>query len=180
MDDDSDMAEMYLTEKKERMLDGFSFTDQKSIAFSNLNNVGAGGSMSAPVSPVGSPVLENQHSVSERRLEQTYSLSRSRHESQASTQTEVEELEMLLEAYFVVIDSTLNKLTSVCLFINPSFLSLSGFNIRIAKVLALRCSCNFCEFMVVDMPWSSKNLKKYSIVRCVTVSTSNYEICWCY
>ena len=113
MDDDSDMAEMYLTEKKERMLDGFSFTDQKSIAFSNLNNVGAGGSMSAPVSPVGSPVLENQHSLCERRLEQTYSLSRSRHESQASTQTEVEELEMLLEAYFVVIDGTLNKLTSV-------------------------------------------------------------------
>ena len=150
MDDDSDMAEMYLTEKKERMLDGFSFTDQKSIAFSNLNNVGAGGSMSAPVSPVGSPVLENQHSLCERRLEQTYSLSRSRHESQASTQTEVEELEMLLEAYFVVIDGTLNKLTSVRFKKEiPSFLSMSSFNTRIAKVLALKCSCTLRSMMGV-------------------------------
>jgi magnesium transporter len=44
-----------------------------------------------------------------------HSLARSR-QSHGSSQNEddrVEELEMLLEAYFVVIDGTLNKLTSV-------------------------------------------------------------------
>ena len=115
MDDDRDMAEMYLTEKKEQNLE-FSFLDQKSTSFFNYNNVGVGGSMSAPVSPVGSPMNEPLHPVIEKRLDKSLSLSRSRHDSQASSQTAVEELEMLLEAYFVVIDGTLNKLTTVIIF----------------------------------------------------------------
>lgn len=57
--------------------------------------------------------------------------------SESGTETQsIEELEMLLEAYFVVIDSTLNKLTSVsttvllcilssCIpFLNPAYFFL--------------------------------------------------------
>lgn len=41
--------------------------------------------------------------------------------SAISKHLDVEELEMLLEAYFVQIDGTLNKLTTVCnILLNPS------------------------------------------------------------
>ncbi|RWV95394.1 hypothetical protein GW17_00041985 [Ensete ventricosum] len=105
MDDDGDMAEMYLTEKKMYMdssLDGDQSLHESSSA-------GDGISVSSPVSPVSSP-------PESRKLDKTLSLSRSRYESTKcsdSTTENIEELEMLLEAYFVVIDSTLNKLTSV-------------------------------------------------------------------
>lgn len=116
MDDDSDMAEMYLTDKKEQQAD-FAFFDAQKTG-PHLSYVGAGGSISAPVSPVGSPVAS---SYMERRLEKSFS-QKSRHDSMTSSRTtEVEELEMLLEAYFVVIDGTLNKLTSV-----PFLLPLSS------------------------------------------------------
>lgn len=105
MDDDGDMAEMYLTEKKRRMESTF-YGDQCLLGFRSSDGI----SLSAPVSPVSSP-------PDSRRLEKSLSITRSRHESMrssASATESVEELEMLLEAYFVVIDSTLNKLTSVC------------------------------------------------------------------
>ncbi|KAF8389235.1 hypothetical protein HHK36_025928 [Tetracentron sinense] len=108
MDDDGDMAEMYLTEKKIRMESSF-YGDQ---SLERYNSIGGGLSVSAPVSPVSSP-------PDARKLEKNLSISRSRHESMRSsdsTAENIEELEMLLEAYFVVIDSTLNKLTS---FISP-------------------------------------------------------------
>jgi magnesium transporter len=112
MDDDGDMAEMYLTEKKMRM-ESSVFSDQPLLAA--FNSGGAGTSVSAPVSPVSSP-------TESRKLEKTFSLCRSRHDSVKSsdnTVTEhIEELEMLLEAYFVVIDSTLNKLTSVMIYLS--------------------------------------------------------------
>ncbi|XP_042506886.1 magnesium transporter MRS2-1-like isoform X2 [Macadamia integrifolia] len=106
MDDDGDMAEMYLTEKKRRMESSSFYGDQSLMGYSS-----AGGalSVSAPVSPVSSP-------PDSRKLEKSLSIARSRHESMRSSETateNIEELEMLLEAYFVVIDSTLNKLTSV-------------------------------------------------------------------
>lgn len=122
MDDDSDMAEMYLTEKKIRMAD-FSLLENKPTPYFNFSNGVVGGSMSAPVSPVGSPVNDQRTSLMDKRLEKSYSLARSKHDSTVSSRTEedrVEELEMLLEAYFVVIDGTLNKLTSV--FIHSSHL----------------------------------------------------------
>uniref|UniRef100_K3XWB2 Magnesium transporter n=1 Tax=Setaria italica TaxID=4555 RepID=K3XWB2_SETIT len=112
MDDDGDMAEMYLTEKKMRM-ESSVFGDQTLLGY---NSTGAAGtSVSAPVSPVSSP-------TESRKLEKAFSLCRSRHDSVKSsdnTTTEhIQELEMLLEAYFVVIDSTLNKLTSVLIHIS--------------------------------------------------------------
>lgn len=109
MDDDGDMAEMYLTEKKRRIESSF-YGEQSFHGFSSAGGV----SVSAPVSPVSSP-------PESRRLEKTLSLARSRHDSMkssSSTTESIEELEMLLEAYFVVIDSTLNKLTSVSIVIS--------------------------------------------------------------
>ncbi|KAJ4908973.1 Magnesium transporter MRS2-10 [Raphanus sativus] len=120
MDDDGDMAEMYLTEKKKRM-EGSLYGDQ------SLPNDGL--SFSAPVSPVSSP-------PSSRRLEKSLSIARSRHDSAKSSSesaTEnIEELEMLLEAYFVVIDSTLNKLTSLKEYIDDTedFINIQLDNVR--------------------------------------------------
>lgn len=105
MDDDGDMAEMYLTEKKSRMESAFD-GDQSLIGYRSTDGAQ---SISAPVSPVSSP-------PDGRKLEKSLSIARSRHESMRSSESatdNIEELEMLLEAYFVVIDSTLNKLTSV-------------------------------------------------------------------
>ncbi|XWS19160.1 hypothetical protein CRYUN_Cryun32bG0108300 [Craigia yunnanensis] len=109
MDDDGDMAEMYLTEKKSRMES--SFYGAQSLMGFRLND---GLSVSAPVSPVSSP---------SHRLEKSLSIARSRHESirsSESTKESIEELEMLLEAYFGLIDSTLNKLTSLKEYIDDT------------------------------------------------------------
>lgn len=107
MDDDGDMAEMYLTEKKRRMEASF-YSDQSLAA---LGFSGLGHAASAPASPISSP-------AESPRMETSLSISRSRHDSikspDGAAAENIEELEMLLEAYFVVIDSTLNKLTSVC------------------------------------------------------------------
>ncbi|XP_017702252.1 magnesium transporter MRS2-B isoform X2 [Phoenix dactylifera] len=124
MDDDGDMAEMYLTEKKKRMEASF-YGDQSVLGYSSA---GAGVSVSAPVSPVSSP-------PGSRKLEKTLSFSRSRHESMKSSDSmteHIEELEMLLEAYFVVIDSTLNKLTSLKEYIDDTedFINIQLDNVR--------------------------------------------------
>ncbi|CAI0378346.1 unnamed protein product [Linum tenue] len=123
MDDDGDMAEMYLTEKKSRMES--SFYEQGSIGFKSNDG---GVSASAPVSPVSSP-------PDSRRLEKCLSIARSRHESMRSSESgteSIEELEMLLEAYFVVIDSTLNKLTSLKEYIDDTedFINIQLDNVR--------------------------------------------------
>ena len=109
MDDDGDMAEMYLTEKKRRM-------DESLLDEQGLQGIGVfGSSFSAPVS-LSAPVSPASSPPASRRLEKQFSFARSRHssfKSSESSQYNIEELEMLLEAYFVVIDYTLNKLTSV-------------------------------------------------------------------
>ncbi|CAK9186836.1 unnamed protein product [Ilex paraguariensis] len=116
MDDDGDMAEMYLTEKKRRM-ESSPYGDQSGMGYS-----------SAPVSPVSSP-------PDGRKLERNLSIARSRHDSMRSTESvaeSIEELEMLLEAYFVVIDSTLNKLTSLKEYIDDTedFINIQLDNVR--------------------------------------------------
>lgn len=123
MDDDGDMAEMYLTEKKRRMESFFS-GDQSVMGFRSSDGVQ---SVSAPVSPVSSP-------PNGRRLEKSLSIARSR-QSGRSTESgteRIEELEMLLEAYFVVIDSTLNKLTSLKEYIDDTedFINIQLDNVR--------------------------------------------------
>ncbi|KAL2226276.1 UNVERIFIED_CONTAM: Magnesium transporter MRS2-5 [Sesamum indicum] len=108
MDDDGDMAEMYLTEKKERR-DDLTNDDLCDQTISNKENVNVV-SKSAPVSPVGSysGVPKLQRALS--------NISSSKHGSLLSSSSggeNIDQLEMLLEAYFVVIDNTLNKLLSL-------------------------------------------------------------------
>lgn len=55
-------------------------------------------------------------SISNRRLSD-----RSRSSIQSSKILDVEELEMILEAYFVQIEGTLNKLSAVCVTYNSIF-----------------------------------------------------------
>ncbi|XP_044495288.1 magnesium transporter MRS2-1-like [Mangifera indica] len=124
MDDDGDMAEMYLTEKKGRMEASF-YGEQSLMGYKSNDGMQ---SVSAPVSPVSSP--PDSH-----RLEKSLSIARSRHESMRSMESNtdsVEELEMLLEAYFVVIDSTLNKLTSLKEYIDDTedFINIQLDNVR--------------------------------------------------
>ncbi|KAF7017190.1 unnamed protein product [Triticum aestivum] len=125
MDDDGDMAEMYLTEKKMRM--EASSLDEEGLQGIAGNNA-FGTSVSAPVSPVSSPPAP-------RRLEKQFSFARSRHssfKSSESSQYNIEELEMLLEAYFVVIDYTLSKLTSLKEYIDDTedFINIQLDNVR--------------------------------------------------
>lgn len=108
MDDDGDMAEMYLTEKKQRM-DAHSSSDL--FIETNTSDEDRVISKSAPVSPI--------RSISgTRQLQRAFSsvVSSTKHESLTGSSTEAEnivQLEMLLEAYFVVIDSSLSKSLSL-------------------------------------------------------------------
>lgn len=108
MDDDGDMAAMYLTEKKQRLDSSSDVYTQTNI--SSLDRVV---SKSAPVSPVGSI-------SGAQKLQRAFSsIVTSKHGSlisSSSNRENVEQLEMLLEAYFVVVDNTLSKLLAVRLY----------------------------------------------------------------
>lgn len=108
MDDDGDMAEMYLTEKKQR-LEAYSSSDV--YTQSNISGGDRVVSISAPVSPVGSM-------NGSQKLQRAFStiVNSSKHGSLISSSgsgENIDQLEMLLEAYFVFIDNTLSKLLSV-------------------------------------------------------------------
>lgn len=100
MNDDGDMAEMYLTEKKERRDNSTNsdLCDQNNTS-EDVKNV----SKSAPVSPVAS-------CSGVQKLQRAFStMSSSKHGSFLSSSgggENIDQLEMLLEAYFVVIDNT--------------------------------------------------------------------------
>ncbi|CAH9112895.1 unnamed protein product [Cuscuta epithymum] len=140
MDDDGDMAEMYLTEKKKRM-EASSTPYEQSLMMGGGSRANEGFvSISAPVSPFPSPPDNNSDY---RKLEKSFSIGRSRHESMRGSESSssrvteeahqsIEELEMLLEAYFVVIDSTLNKLTSLKEYIDDTedFINIQLDNVR--------------------------------------------------
>ncbi|XAR67821.1 hypothetical protein NMG60_11002740 [Bertholletia excelsa] len=124
MDDDGDMAEMYLTEKKGR-IESSLYGDQSLTGYRSSDGLRFS---SAPVSPVASP-------PEVRKLEKSLSLARSRHESMRSSESgteSIEQLEMLLEAYFVVIDSILSKLTSLKEYIDDTedFINIQLDNVR--------------------------------------------------
>nr|CAB3485030.1 unnamed protein product [Digitaria exilis] len=129
MEDDGDMAEMYLTEKKMRMEESqLDDEDLQGIGNNHNNHNGFSSSISAPVSPASTPPAS-------RRLEKEFSFARSRHssfKSSDSSQYNIEELEMLLEAYFVVIDYTLSKLTSLKEYIDDTedFINIQLDNVR--------------------------------------------------
>lgn len=103
MDDDGDMAEMYLTEKKQRLE-----ANIRSNLYLETSFFGKQLPKSAPVSPVGS-------TNGSYKLQRAFSsiVNSSSLMSSSNNGDNVEQLEMLLEAYFVVIDDMLSKLLSV-------------------------------------------------------------------
>ncbi|XP_047147827.1 magnesium transporter MRS2-3 [Vigna umbellata] len=112
LDDDDDMAEMYLTDKlaEQQMEESSSASsindhDEQDIDDRTTTEI----SFEAGEPPVGFEDQHNAYNV----------LGRDSHGTRGSTysavtkQLDVEELEMLLEAYFVQIDGTLNKLSTL-------------------------------------------------------------------
>ncbi|KAJ1388348.1 hypothetical protein SESBI_39175 [Sesbania bispinosa] len=102
LDDDEDMAEMYLTDK---------LVQQQTHPEISLETGGA---------TAGYEDHQNAKHSGDQMLGASNLLSRDSHGTRASTtysattkQLDVEELEMLLEAYFVQIDGTLNKLSTL-------------------------------------------------------------------
>ncbi|KAK1269665.1 Magnesium transporter MRS2-5 [Acorus gramineus] len=123
MDDDGDMQEMYLTEKKERM-EAYSRTDQFLLSCPPFENRL---SKSEPVSPVSSSGFTKL----DRNSSRLSSLSK-QGSSRGSSGSGIEELEMLLEAYFVVIDNTLSKLLSLKDYIDDTedFINIKLDNVQ--------------------------------------------------
>ncbi|XP_076941108.1 magnesium transporter MRS2-1-like [Bidens hawaiensis] len=127
MDDDGDMVEMYLTEKKRRMEALFYGGDQSVAEPRSTDGIQ---SVSAPISPVSSP-------PNVKGFDRNLSLARSRHEGTTTSSSEsvaenIDELEMLLEAYFIVTDNTLNKLTTLKEYIDDTedFINIQLDNVR--------------------------------------------------
>ncbi|XP_022776750.1 magnesium transporter MRS2-5 isoform X2 [Durio zibethinus] len=115
MDDDGDMAEMYLTEKKLRSEGN---TPSELNAPTSFSDGTRPVSKSAPVSPVAS-------ANGAQRLQRAFSsiVTSSKQGSLISSSSggeNIEQLEMLLEAYFVVIDHTLSKLFSLKEYIDDT------------------------------------------------------------
>jgi Mg2+ and Co2+ transporter CorA len=128
LDDDEDMAELYLTEKLvQQHLENSSASSLSEN--DNMDDEVLQSDMDARIaaeisSPVGSATykgeLQNINNSQEQAFGLTKALSRDSHGIHTSTthsatgkQLDVEELEMLLEAYFVQIDGTLNKLSTL-------------------------------------------------------------------
>ncbi|XP_073317586.1 magnesium transporter MRS2-3 [Primulina huaijiensis] len=125
LDDDDDMAEMYLTEKLQLENTSVSSINEQDVIDEEVNSdvddrnpaeILAEGNENSIVSDGDLQQIDNRHA-------QFYggnnALSRGSHGTHTSTHSaitknlDVEELEMLLEAYFVQIDGTLNKLSTL-------------------------------------------------------------------
>ncbi|KAK7309878.1 hypothetical protein RJT34_06964 [Clitoria ternatea] len=124
MDDDGDMAEMCLTEKKGRS-DTCAFND----CFQALTR-GTVISKSAPASP-------ERSTSGVQMLQRAFSSigNSSKHGSSmgsSDNSERIEPLEMLLEAYFIVIDNTLNTLLSLKEYIDDTedFINIKLGNIQ--------------------------------------------------
>ncbi|KAK6152276.1 hypothetical protein DH2020_014911 [Rehmannia glutinosa] len=112
LDDDDDMAEMYLTDKLQEQLENSSVTSMDEQD-----------GTPAEILMEGNESSDADHQQIDNRQEQLFGgpnvLSRGSHGTHTSTHSaiskhlDVEELEMLLEAYFVQVDGTLNKLSTL-------------------------------------------------------------------
>nr|XP_007153517.1 hypothetical protein PHAVU_003G042200g [Phaseolus vulgaris]ESW25511.1 hypothetical protein PHAVU_003G042200g [Phaseolus vulgaris] len=124
MDDDGDMAEMCLTEKKRRS-DTYTVND-----YFQTNASGRVISKSAPASPErtfsGVQMLQRAFSSIGNSSKHGSSM------SSADNAERIEPLEMLLEAYFIVIDNTLNTLLSLKEYIDDTedFINIKLGNIQ--------------------------------------------------
>ncbi|PWA66406.1 magnesium transporter 4 [Artemisia annua] len=126
LDDDGDMAEMYLTDKLEQQLDdsSSSFVNEEDVMDDDIlktemdDRVPADGLMDGNTN-VHERDIQQMDSESEH-LFRANTLGRESRGTRTSTtrsgnskHLDIEELEMLLEAYFVQIDGTLNKLSTL-------------------------------------------------------------------
>ncbi|KAL6496342.1 Magnesium transporter MRS2-3 [Orobanche gracilis] len=129
LDDDDDMAEMYLTEKLQEQLDNSSVAsmdEQDVLDEANMDDRHVKQKLfaiPAEISMEGNEISDADRPRIDSVREQLFGgpnvLSRGSHGTHASIRStvskhlDVEELEMLLEAYFVQIDGTLNKLSTL-------------------------------------------------------------------
>ncbi|GFP82700.1 magnesium transporter mrs2-3 [Phtheirospermum japonicum] len=123
LDDDDDMAEMYLTEKLQEQLESSSVTsmdEQDELDEANMDDRHyAFGHNFRNVAEILMDGNERIDSGREQLFGGPNVLSRGSHGTHTSVHSamskhlDVEELEMLLEAYFVQIDGTLNKLSTL-------------------------------------------------------------------
>ncbi|CAA0822522.1 Magnesium transporter MRS2-3 [Striga hermonthica] len=115
LDDDDDMAEMYLTDKLQEQLENSSVSSLDEPEQDVLDNANIDDRTPAEILMEGNEGLD----VREQLFGGPNVLSRGSHGTHTSTHSavskhlDVEELEMLLEAYFVQIDGTLNKLSTL-------------------------------------------------------------------
>ncbi|KAK7308118.1 hypothetical protein VNO77_41714 [Canavalia gladiata] len=126
LDDDEDMAEMYLTDKlAEQQLDtssASSLNDQDHDDADNLAHPDIDDRTPPEISfeTGGAAATYEDHQIGDHLFGASNVIGRDSHGTRGSTtysavtkQLDVEELEMLLEAYFVQIDGTLNKLSTL-------------------------------------------------------------------
>ncbi|KDP44523.1 hypothetical protein JCGZ_16356 [Jatropha curcas] len=129
LDDDEDMAEMYLTEKLVQHLENSSTTslnerddmDDEYLQADMDNRIPVEVSLEVHgASTSGEADIHNADNPQDHLFSAPNVLSRDSHGTHTSTtrsaiskHLDVEELEMLLEAYFVQIDGTLNKLSTL-------------------------------------------------------------------
>ncbi|KAM5567396.1 magnesium transporter MRS2-5 [Rosa sericea] len=127
MDDDGDMAEMYLTEKKQR---SECFPSSNLSFQTNSSGDDKVVSKSAPVSPVES--LGGSQNL-QRAFSSIVNSSRTgSFISSSNSEEDVDQLEMLLEAYFIIIDHTLSKLLSLKEYIDDTedFINIKLGNVQ--------------------------------------------------
>ncbi|KAD2393147.1 hypothetical protein E3N88_40124 [Mikania micrantha] len=108
LDDDGDMAEMYLTDKLEQQLDNSSSSSSFVNEEDDLNE------------EIPQTEIDGRFNNQSDHLFRANTFGRESRGTRTSTtrsgnskQLDIEELEMLLEAYFVQIDGTLNKLSTL-------------------------------------------------------------------
>ncbi|CAA0842976.1 Magnesium transporter MRS2-3 [Striga hermonthica] len=115
LDDDDDMAEMYLTDKLQEQLENSSVTSMDEQEPDELDDANIDERTPTEILMEGNEGLDaDRHRIDSGR-EQLFGgpnvLSRGSHGTHHNL--DVAELEMLLEAYFVQIDGTLNKLSTL-------------------------------------------------------------------
>ncbi|XP_076916083.1 magnesium transporter MRS2-3-like [Bidens hawaiensis] len=124
LDDDGDMAEMYLTDKLEQQLDNSSssssFVNEEDDMNEEVLQTEIDDSEGLVDGNVNTNLNERDIDSQSERLFRANTLGRESRGTRTSTtrsgnskHLDVEELEMLLEAYFVQIDGTLNKLSTL-------------------------------------------------------------------
>ncbi|KAI3789163.1 hypothetical protein L2E82_01952 [Cichorium intybus] len=116
LDDDEDMAEMYLTDKLEQQLDDSSsstFVDEEDGVDEDILQTEIDDRVPGEDSVDNQPEQLYRANTLGRDSRGTHTSRTSTTRSGHSKHLDVEELEMLLEAYFVQIDGTLNKLSTL-------------------------------------------------------------------